>query len=499
MTWKANCRTDRRRTDRATGLRRLAAFASGLLLGPLILGGAVRAETIALVGVNVVPMDREVVLSDRTVLVEDGTIIKIGPRESVPLPESTKRIEADGRYLLPGVAEMHAHIPGRREREGWLQDVLLLYVANGVTTARGMLGAPCHLEVREQVASHDMLGPRIFTSGPSLNGKSVDGVAQARDMVMEQAGRGYDFLKLHPGLSREEYEAIASTARELDMPVAGHVPDEVGLAGALKAGQATIEHLDGYMQAMLPGGPETAPDPGFFGVGLVDEVDTSRIPRLARETREAGVWNVPTLSLIQNFALPEDPLVTAMKPGMRYIPQDMLRGWIASKRGILDAPDYDSEKASEFVAIRAALVKALHDQGAGLLLGSDAPQVFNVPGFSIHDELDALVGAGLSPYQALRTGTVLPAEFFGAADRFGSVTEGLAADFILVSTNPLLSVTALREPLGVMVRGRWLDRAEIDRRLGALAEKYDASGRDGAEMPAGTPPDPHQHSPVPCR
>ncbi|MGD8976610.1 MAG: amidohydrolase family protein, partial [Gammaproteobacteria bacterium] len=335
--------------------------------------------------------------------------------------------------------------------------------------------------------------------GPSLNGNSVDGVAQARNMVMEQAGRGYDFLKLHPGLSRDEYQAIASTARELGMPVAGHVPDEVGLAGALTAGQATIEHLDGYMQAMLRGGPETAPDPGIFGVGLVGLVDTSRIPRLARETRQAGVWNVPTLSLIQNFVLPEDPLVTAMKPGMRYIPRDMLRGWIASKRGILDAPDYDAGKASEFVAIRAALVKALHDQGAGLLLGSDAPQVFNVPGFSIHDELDALVSAGLTPYQALRTGTVLPAEFLGAADRFGAVREGLAADFILVSTNPLLSVTALREPLGVMVRGRWLDRAEIDRRLGALAEKYDGGSALGEEIPAGTPPDAHRHSPVPCR
>ena len=499
MTGKARCHRDCRHPARAPGLRRLQAFAAGLLLGPLTLGGAVHAETIALVGVNVVPMDREAVLSDRTVLVEDGVISKIGPRDAVLVPEAARKIEAEGKYLLPGVAEMHAHIPGRRERDGWLQDVLLLYVANGVTTARGMLGAPCHLELREQVASHEMLGPRIFTSGPSLNGNSVDGVKQARDMVMEQAGRGYDFLKLHPGLSRDEYEAIAASARELGMPVAGHVPVEVGLAGALAAGQATIEHLDGYMQAMLRGGPEAAPDPGFFGVALVGQVDTSQIPRLARETRRAGVWNVPTLSLIQNFVLPEDPLVTAMKPGMRYIPRDMLRGWIATKRGMLDAPDYDPRGASEFVAIRAALVKALHDQGAGLLLGSDAPQVFNVPGFSIHDELDALVSAGLTPYQALRTGTVLPAEFFGAADRFGSVREGLAADFILVSANPLLSVAALREPLGVMVRGRWLDRAEIDRRLAALAEKYDGGNALGGEMPADMPLDTHQHSPVPCR
>lgn len=489
-----------RRLARTDGWRRRWRSAAGLLLiGSLIFGGAVRAETIALVGVNVVPMDREVVLSDRTVLIENGIIGRIGPRDSVPVPDGARIIEAGGRYLLPGLAEMHAHIPGRREREGWLQDVLLLYVANGVTTARGMLGAPCHLELRVQVESHEMLGPRVYTSGPSLNGNSVDGVEQARNQVREQAGRGYDFIKLHPGLSADEYEAISSTARELGMPVAGHVPAEAGLAGALASRQATIEHLDGYMQAMLPEGAAKAADPGLFGAGLADQVDTTRIPRLARETSEAGVWNVPTLSLIQNFVLPEDPLITAMKPGMQYVPRDMLRGWIATKRGIIDAPEYDPDEAVEFVAIRAALVKALHDQGAGLLLGSDAPQVFNVPGFSIHDELDALVSAGLTPYEALRTGTIYPAAFFGAADRFGTVTEGLAADLILVSSNPLLGVATLREPLGVMVRGRWLDRAEIDRRLAVLAEKYSGNGAGVTDIPAGTPAGTHQHSPVPCR
>jgi len=495
MTMTATRPDDRHPVNRAALRWRLALLLPGLLA----LGGVLHAETVAFIGVNVVPMDREVVLSDQTVLVEDETIRTIGPRGSVTVPAGARAIDAGGQYLLPGLAEMHAHIPGRRQREGWVEEVLFLYVAKGVTTARGMLGAPCHLELRAQVANHEILGPRIFTSGPSLNGNSVDGVEQARNMVAEQAGSGYDFLKLHPGLSADEYQAIATMAAELEIPFAGHVPEDVGLSMAFSSAQATIEHLDGYMQALLPPGSDTTADPGFFGLGLVGQVDPNLIPQLARETRQAGVWNVPTLSLIENFVLPEDPLVTAMEPGMQYIPRDMRRGWIASKRGTLDNPDYDPEAAERLVVIRAALVKALHDQGAGLLLGSDAPQVFNVPGFSIHHELDALVNAGLTPYQALRTGTVYPAEFFGGADRFGSVAEGLEADLILVSSNPLLSVTTLREPLGVMVRGQWLDRAEIDRRLALLAEKYSSSGLEPAPSATDAANAMHSHSPVPCR
>jgi hypothetical protein len=396
------------------------------------------------------------------------------------------------------LAEMHAHIPGRRQREGWLQDVLMLFVANGVTTARGMLGAPCHLELRQQIASHKVLGPRLFTSGPSLNGNSVDGVDQARSMVEVQAGRGYDFLKLHPGLSIEEYRVIASTAQELEIPFTGHVPEEVGLEVAFASGQATIEHLDGYMQAMLPAGTLAPEDPGLFGLGLTEAVNVGLIPQLARDTELAGVWNVPTLSLIENFVSPEDPLITAQGPGMQYVPRDMLAGWIASKRSILDDPGYDAELVSRFVAIRAALTKALHQQGAGLLLGSDAPQVFNVPGFSIHDELDEMVAAGLTPYQALRTGTAYPADFFHAGGQFGTLVEGSEADLILVSSNPLLDLSTLRQPLGVMVRGRWLDRDEIDKRLAQIAERYSGDAYRSI-APAAAPAAAHQHGPVPRR
>ena len=467
------------------------------ILGLSAFSAAANAETFAFVGANVVPMDQEVVLSGQTVLVRDGIISRIGPDSTVEVPAGAKRIDARGKYLLPGLAEMHAHIPGRRQRAGWLQDVLLLFVANGVTTARGMLGAPCHLQLQQQIASGEVLGPRIFTSGPSLNGNTVDGIEQARSMVEEQAGKGYDFLKLHPGLSVEEYQVIADTSRRLGIPFTGHVPEQVGLPLALASGQATIEHLDGYMQAMVPAEAPAPAEPGLFGIGLTDAADINRIPALARETEMAGVWNVPTLSLIENFVVPEDPLVTAQGPGMAYVPRDMLAGWITSKQSILDSPAYRPEMAGRFIAIRAKLTRALQQQGAGLLLGSDAPQVFNVPGFSIHHELDDLVDAGLTPYQALRTGTALPAEFFGASGQFGTLVEGSEADMVLVPSNPLQDVTTLRQPLGVMVRGQWLDREEIDKRLAKVAERY-GGGNYPAAAPADSPAAVHQHGPGTC-
>src|SRR5690606_2058209 len=146
----------------------------------------------------------------------------------------------------------------------------------------------------------------------------------------------------------------------------------------------------------------------------------------------------------------------AARPEMRYVPLAMRQQWLRAKEQLTGAADYSAEKGRALVEVRRALVKALHDGDAGLLLGSDAPQVFNVPGFSLHHELAAIVAAGLTPYQALRTGTANPAIFFDAAQEFGTIEPGLAADLLLVEDNPLVDVGALARPAGVMVRGRWL-------------------------------------------
>jgi imidazolonepropionase-like amidohydrolase len=433
---------------------------------------AATGKPIAFVSVNVVPMDSERILVDQTVLVDNGRIVTIGPEESTVIPTDALKIDGAGRYLLPGLTEMHAHIPGLGRGRGWVDDVLFLFVANGVTTARGMLGEPFHLELREQTASGQTLGPRIYTSGPSLNGRSVDGPAAARRMVEQQAKAGYDFLKLHPGLSLAEFEAIAEAANRIDMPFAGHVSQDVGLARALEAGQATIDHLDGYMQALLPPGSDKSVSAGFFGAALIDRVDTSRIPALAKATRDANVGSVPTQTLMDNLALPDDPDVMAARPEMSYVPRELLASWKRAKRSAIDNPAYDPADGRRFIEIRRMIIKSLRDHGASILLGSDAPQIFNVPGFSIHYELQAMVDAGLTPYEALRSGTASPAVFFGASDGFGTVAQGIEADLILVDANPLEDVSVLRKPVGVMRGGRWLARAELDSRLATLARKY---------------------------
>ena len=421
--------------------------------------------------VQVVDMETGSVLRDQTVVVSGDRIAAIGPSDAVEIPQAAIVIEAEGRYLLPGLAEMHGHVPGIGDRQ-YLEDVLFLYVANGVTTVRGMLGQPAHLELREQIANHEVLGPRLYTSGPSLRGGSVGGPENARRIVLEQAEAGYDFVKVHPGLTRAEFDAAVDAGLETGIDLAGHVSIHYGVGRALEARQATIDHLDGYVRYLIP--PESdysTAQVGFSEVNLVEFVDEDRITQVARETRDAGVWNVPTQSLVEHRVVPEAPAEIARRPEMIYMPPEIIQDWVERNeraRGTLSSQNV----GMRLLEIRQQLIKALHDEGAGLLLGSDAPQVFNVPGFSIHHELRGIVAAGLTPHEALRTGTIAPAEFFSAEDEFGRISVGLAADLVLVGSDPLEDVAAVSRPFGVMVRGQWLDRSRLDQGLAAIADRY---------------------------
>jgi hypothetical protein len=441
----------------------------------LLLGAPASAQgargVYAITDVTVVPMDRERLLPGRTVIVRDGRIEAIGPARSARIPAGAIRIEGRGRYLMPGLAEMHAHVPGGADPQ-WAEDVLFLYAANGITFARGMLGAPAHLELRSRLERGELIGPRLYTSGPSLNGNSVASPQDGRRMVAEQKAAGYDFLKIHPGLDRARYDAIAAAAREHKMPFGGHVPDDVGLRRVLEAKQTTVDHLDGYMPLLVRDG-SAAGESGFFGYDLADQVDERKIAQVARLTRQAGVWNVPTDSLMHHMLLPglgEAELLA--REEMRYVPRKMLDGWKQARSGLRSQPDYDPARAARFIAVRGKLIKALHDEGAGLLLGSDAPQVFNVPGFSLHRELRYLVQAGLTPYQALSTGTREAARFLGTPGDFGTVEPGRRADLILIEGDPLKDVGNLRRRAGVMVGGRWLPETGIRAGLAAIAARH---------------------------
>jgi len=438
-------------------MRRLTLLFLALAVPP-----SFAAESTAFINVNVVPMTTDVVIPQQTVVVRNGTIAAVGHVDDVPIPEDAVVVDGTDRFLMPGLAEMHAHVPEADSPD--LDRDFSLYVANGVTTIRGMLGRPSHLELRDRLAAGKTFGPRLVTSGPSVNGRSVEGVEQARQMTEEQHATGYDFVKIHPGPTREEFEAVAQTANALGMPFAGHVPVAVGVRRALELHMATIDHLDGYFAALLPpDSPGMGGYGGFFDVFLADEIDAARIGELARATAEAGTWNVPTEVLVEQL-VDDTPIVDLRnRPEMQYMPPETVANWAAAKEQQLADRDYDPDVAKLAIQLRRRLILELHRAGAGLLLGSDSPQIFNVPGFSIHHELAALVAAGLTPYEALRTGTVAVAEFLGS--RSGIVAVGRDADLVLLDANPLADIANSRRIHGVMLRGTWYPAAVLEARL----------------------------------
>ena len=355
---------------------------------------------------------------------------------------------------------MHAHIPGGQAPDAAIERVLFLYAANGIGTIRGMLGDPRHLKYRGRAAAGELVSPRIYTSGPSLNGNTVPTKEAAIEAVTAQKTAGYDLLKIHPGVPLAAYDALAAKARELKIDVAGHVPAEVGLLHALETGYRSIEHLDGYVEAMS----KSIVPSQFFGINLIGDVDDSRLPDLVQKTKAAGTWQVPTEILFVNLMTDESPDSLRSRPEMKYVDNPkQLDAWVEQKKKFLQVPAADRQK---FLALRRKLIKALFDAGVPFALGSDAPQMWNVPGFSAHRELGALVAAGLTPYQALRTGTVNVGAYFNDPST-GTIAAGKRADLVLLTANPLEKIENSSAIAGVMVNGKWMSRAEIDKRLEA--------------------------------
>lgn len=444
---------------------------STLVTAALVLGCASDppARPTAFVDVTVIPMDRERAIPNQTVVVRGDRIVEIGPVGRVRVPRGGVTVDGRGKFLMPGLAEMHAHIPGGVAKNREVERTLYLYVAGGITTVRGMLGQHRHLGLRDRAARGELVSPTIYTSGPSLNGESVPTPEAAARAAREQKEAGYDFLKIHPGIRREAFDTLVATAHRVGIPFAGHVPLDVGLARALEARYATIDHLDGYLEALLPdGAPLGASESAFFGLNLAAYADESKIAGLVAATKRAGVWNVPTEILMENLIVGGSAAELARRPEMRYVAPGTLAKWAETKNGLLDGTGADSASARRMIELRRKLLKALHDAGAGLLLGSDAPQMYNVPGFSIHRELEALVAAGLTPYQALETGTRNVAVFFGTLGETGTVERGKRADLVLLEADPMADIRNTTRRAGVMLRGRWMPRAELDAKLAEI-------------------------------
>ncbi len=431
----------------------LAALA---LAGATIQAGAQapRADSVvAFTNVTVIPMDRERTIANQTVVVRGDRIVAVGPAASTAVPRGARVVTGRGKFLLPGLAEMHGHVPPPNAQAQAVEDVLFLYVAGGITTVRGMLGAPGQTELRARVARMELVGPTLYLAGPSFNGNSVNSAEQAERMVRAQKEEGWDLLKVHPGLTRDEYDAMARTAKQVGIRFGGHVPQDVGLLHAIEMGQETFDHMDGYIEHLR----------GFEG-----PLDPAALADAVQRTRAANAWVVPTSALWETL-LGVTPLeeLTAF-PELRYMPRSTIEQWTSIHRNRLASPQLDRAASSRAAANRIALLGALHRGGVRILMGTDAPQQFSVPGFSIHRELRKMRESGLSPYDILVTGTRNVGAYFATSDSFGTIAPGQRADLLLLDADPLRDLENLNRRSGVMVRGRWLPEATIRQRLAEI-------------------------------
>lgn len=421
--------------------------------------------------VNVIPMDQEVILMNKDVLVRNGIIAEIGDHGKVKHSKNAQIIDGKGKYLMPGLAEMHAHVPPVDDLEP-MKEVLMLFACNGITTIRGMLGHPRHIELRNKIQSGEITGPRFYTSGPSFNGNSVKTPEAGAEMVRQQKSMGYDFMKMHPGLTKENFEAVVKTAKEMNMPFAGHVSFDVGVWRAIESGYASIDHLDGFIESLVPG-MDTVKEQsvGLFGMFIAERADESRISALVKALHDKNIWVVPTQALAERWFTPDkDADAFAREPEMIYIKDETLKSWITNKKNLVANPRYNAAAMKKFIALRKKLIYECQRNGVGLLLGSDAPQVFDVPGFSAHQELKYMVNAGLTPYQALQSGTTNVSKYFSRND-IGMVKKDYVSDLILLDANPLENIENTRKIAGVMLREKWMSKETIAAELKKLEKR----------------------------
>ena len=425
----------------------------------------------AIKNIAVLPMTSNQILLNQTVLIKDGKIVEIG--ESIDF-EANQTIDGKGKFLMPGLTEMHAHIPVANDgNDSLVKETLFLYLSQGITNIRGMLGNPYHLDLKKQVANGELLSPRIYTSSPSLNGNTIPTPEEARTKITQYQKDGYDFLKIHPGIKLAVWDEVEKTANEVGIPYAGHVPVEVGINRALESKYKTVDHLDGYLEGLVP--PSTNVDPtknGFFGYEFTDLADETLMDDLVTKTLENGVGIVTTQTLFTRWFSPTPPEVLLQAPEMQYMSPKTLFTWRQSKSQLISGATYDAEKWERFIAIRTKFLQKMDAAGVTFLLGSDAPQVFNVPGFSLHHELKTMVDAGISNFKILQSGTVNPALFFGAKGEYGTIEKGAAADLVLLDGNPLDNLEHAQKIAGVMVGKTWLPKVKIDKRLAQIAAAH---------------------------
>jgi len=434
-------------------------------------------EELVFTHVNILPMDQERILEDYTLVVRDGKIVTLGPASTIKYSGNAKVVDASGKFLIPALSDMHIHLEGDAWNimyppgEGYsseelnYEDILFPYIANGITTVQVMSAFPEHIALRELIRNHEILGPRLVLSRmidgagkawPPPISTWVNGPDEAGKAVREAHELGYDRIKVYSFLDLPSYDTLMLTAASLNMPVDGHIPLSASLDHVISSGQKMIAHSE-----ELP--------------RFADDYSTEAIQDLSSQAADGNIWINATLITSHNLIrLFEEPQQQLSKPGTGYLhPMGAdIEAYIYKN---LYKPIPESHRAhikEAYESFQLPFVKAFHASGGKLLSGSDVLIPANLPGFTLHEELEELVNAGLSPYQALRVSTTNAHEYLGELENSGTIETGKKASLVLLNANPLDDISNTRTIEGVIFKGRWISKQEIDSRLEQIAESY---------------------------
>ena len=415
---------------------------------------------------------RILTMTEERPIIERGHVIIAGQRIDVVgegQPDTVDNmavIDGNGATIMPGLSDMHVHY--------WEDSDGILYLANGITNVRNLTGGVGQYRLNQHAIDGELMGPRVYTSGPLIDGADpvrasisvqVENPQQAIGAVRSQAAGYYPAIKLYDRLSPDSYRAAVAEAKAKRMKIFTHTPAAMTVEELLALGVDSIEHLDGYSAALVTDGFEATQR--FPWAEEWANADPAKFAALARKTAESGVWSVPTIALIDWQMASRDTEAFLARPEMRYLSSSLKDGWVSSVEDWLARfhPYLDGQKASKL-----AFMAALREAGAPMLIGTDPPNPFVIPGYAIHDELAAFRAAGYTNAQILKIATSEAARFLDRESWYGRVSAGAAADLILVDGDPRESLDVLKRPLGVMVAGHWYDRAALDAALEAKAQ-----------------------------
>ena len=476
------------------GIRNLGGRMAGTCLSvlaaawlPMSASAEENGGTLILDNVRVLDLSGETpsVTQGRSILIEDGRISLVGNADDMPPEDKVQHFDGAGRFLIPGLTDMHVHV--------WDEAELGAYLAYGVTTVRNLSGMPFHLSMQHRIADGALLGPRLFTSGPILNSQGpnaqinhqfVEDAESARAAVRRQKEAGYDRIKVYSNLRREAYEAIRDEAATLGMTVTGHSPE--GFRGE---GVPLEKPFDIAFDELYDDNFETFEHvETIVWHALYDDLDEVKGRELAKAIAASGTPVTPTLVAHRNLVhIAETKGAYATRPGTEWLnpvtqqtEQESIAFWASQ--------DPADEGAKD--PFYGHFTTMLQEEGVTLVAGSDAGILVNIPGESLHDELDLMVEGGLTPYEALQSATVNAALVLGEEGSSGCIEAGCRADLVLVSCDPLDKIACLRKPDAVIRAGRYIDtdvmkamlseaaRPDVERTVKNLVEGMAAQGTE---------------------